>query len=148
MDYSNYADKVYKIIGASMDVYNELGFGLLEPVYQEALEIELKHKEITCEREKLVEVFYKGVKLDKFFKLDFMVEDVIVELKSMPELTPKSRSQLFNYMRLTNTKVGLLINFGAYGGLEGERYVMDENRICHCVDKNMKPLPENNEYII
>ncbi|MBP5769742.1 MAG: GxxExxY protein [Bacteroidaceae bacterium] len=141
-DYTRFKDIVYEVIGASMDVYNELGFGLREPVYQEALALELHSRGILCEREKMVHIYYKGQELKQFYKLDLLVEnEIIVETKGVFELSAEHRAQLFNYMRLTHKPVGLLINFGDYDNLYGERYVLDENNICFRVDKNMRPIP-------
>lgn len=124
-----------------MDVYNELGFGLKETVYQEALAIELQNRGILCEREKMVHIYYKGQELKQFYKLDVLVEnEIIVETKATIELCSDHRAQLFNYMRLTNKPVGILVNFGDYGSLYGERYVLDENKLCFRVDKNMLPV--------
>ena len=141
LNFEEYKQVVYDIIGASMDVYNELGFGLRESVYQEALEIELKERGILCEREKCVHIYYKQQELKQFYKLDMLVNgDIIVELKSALELSPDHRSQLFNYMRLTHMPVGILINFGDMDNLQGERYVRDSLNFCHRVDKNMQIL--------
>ena len=140
-DFSKYKDLVYEIIGAAMEVYNELGFGLREPVYQEALALELNTRGILCEREKMVHVYYKGQELQQFYKLDLVVEnEIIVETKGVLELCADHRAQLFNYMRLTHKPVGLLINFGDFECLYGERYVLEDNNICFRVDKNMQPI--------
>ena len=140
-DYTRFKDIVYEIIGASMDVYNELGFGLREPVYQEALALELHSRGVLCEREKMVHIYYKGQELKQFYKLDMLVEnEIIVEIKGVVDLTAEHRAQLFNYMRLTHKPIGLLINFGDYDNLYGERYILDENNLCFRVDKNMKTI--------
>lgn len=137
-DYTRFKDIVYEVIGASMDVYNKLGFGLREPVYQEALALELHSRGILCEREKMVHIYYKGQELKQFYKLDLLVEnEIIVETKGVAELCADHRAQLFNYMRLTHKPIGLLINFGDYENLYGERYVLEENGFCYRVDKNM-----------
>ena len=141
-DYTKYKELVYKIIGSAMDVYNELGFGLRESVYQEALSLELGNKGILCEREKEVHIYYKKQELKQFYKLDMLIENhIIVETKGVIDITSEHRAQLFNYMRLTHIPVGLLINFGDYDNLYGERYVMDENGLCFRVDKNMQLIP-------
>ena len=139
--FEKYKQIVYNIIGAAMDVYNELGFGLREPIYQEALEIELLKRGVLCEREKAVHVFYKQQELKQFYKIDFLVDNtIIVEVKSVCELNADHRSQLFNYMRLTHLPVGLLINFGNTEILQGERYIREDDNICYRVDKNMHHL--------
>ena len=140
-DMLRYKDLVYEVIGASMEVYNELGFGLREAVYQEALALELGNRGILCEREKQVNIFYKGQELKQYYKLDVLVQnDIIVEVKGVTELSSEHRTQLFNYLRLTHKPVGLLINFGDRENLYGERYILDKNNICYRVDKNMHPL--------
>ena len=117
-----YADVVYEIIGAAMEVHRKLNWGLLEPVYQEALHLELLDRGIENEREKNIEIYYKKHHLDKSYKMDIVVGDVIVELKSVTQLIAKHRAQLCNYLRLSRKPVGLLINFGEEK-LVGERWV-------------------------
>ena len=133
-----YVNTVYRIIGAAMEVHGELKHGLLEPVYQEALSLELSMQGIDNEREQLVPVFYKGIQLDKFYKIDILVKnDIIVELKSAKEIIPEHRLQLFNYLKLTKKPLGLLINFGE-PHLHSERYAFDEEaNECFLVDKNL-----------
>lgn len=140
-DLTKYKDIVYEVIGAAMDVYNELGFGLREPVYQEALTLELNNRGLLCEREKMVHIYYKGQELKQFYKLDLLVEDqIIVEVKGVVDVSAEHRAQLFNYMRLTRKPIGLLINFGDYENIYGERYILSENNFCFRVDKNMQIL--------
>ncbi len=125
-----------------MSVHAELNWGLLEPIYQEALHLELKDQGIENEREKEISCFYKHYELDKKYKMDIVVEDIIVELKSCKELIPAHRAQLFNYMRLTKHPVGLLINFGC-SSLQGERYGYDpDTNECHLLDRWMEVVPE------
>ena len=84
--------------------------------------------------------YYKGIRLEKFFKMDLVVDDIIVELKSVKELLPAHRAQLFNYLRLTKMPVGLLINFGQ-PTLQGERYAyIEETNECILLDKDMNLL--------
>ena len=97
MNPKKYKDIVYQIIGAAMDVHSELNWGLLEPVYNEALRLELLDRGIESEQEKLLPCFYKHHQLEKFYKMDLVVDDIIVELKSAKELTSAHRAQLFNY---------------------------------------------------
>ena len=81
-----------------MTVHRELSWGLLEPLYNEALCMELTEKDILFESEKMLPCFYKGKQMEKFYKMDVVVEEeVIVELKSVKELLPAHRAQLFNY---------------------------------------------------
>ncbi|MDO4195891.1 MAG: GxxExxY protein [Prevotellaceae bacterium] len=135
-----YADIVYKIIGAAMEVHGELSYGLLEPVYQEALHLELLDRRIDNEREKEIRIYYKNHLLDKSYKMDIVVGDVIVELKSVRQIVPAHRAQLCNYLRLTKKPLGLLINFGEES-LIGERWAYEEEtNDCYLVDRNMNEV--------
>ena len=135
MDFKKYKDTVYQIIGAAMEVHSELNWGLLEPVYNEALHLELLDRGIDNEREKQLPCYYKHHKLEKFYQMDIVVGDVVVELKSVDELNSAHRAQLFNYLRLTKKPIGLLINFGQ-SSLQGERYGYDEEtNDCILLDK-------------
>lgn len=120
-----YRQESYDIVGAAMRVYNTLGHGFLESVYQEALEIELERAEIPFVREKKLRVFYDGIELNKTFKADYVCYDcIIVELKAIQNIDNASRSQLYNYLRVTGFKLGLLFNFGCSSKLEYERIVL------------------------
>ena len=135
MEFKKYKDIVYQIIGAAMEVYDEMNWGLLEPVYNEALHLELLNRGVDNEREKHIPCFYKGQILEKHYQMDLMVGDVIVELKSVEELNSAHRAQLFNYLRLTHKPIGLLINFGQ-SSIQGERYGYDEEtNECILLDK-------------
>ena len=113
MEYK-YQNETYLIRGCMMKVYNELGSGFLEKVYQEALEIEMKAADIPHQREAQLQVFYKGAPLLQSFAADFICFDkIIVELKAVSELTDTHRSQVYNYLKATNMELGLLVNFGA-----------------------------------
>ena len=141
-DLSKYANIVYKIIGAAMTVHSELGWGLLEPVYQEALHLELLDRGIANEREQEIEFYYKKHLLDKKYRMDIVVDDIIVELKSVTNLVAAHRAQLCNYLRLTRKPLGLLINFGEES-LIGERWAYDaDTNECFIVDRNMEPIDE------
>ena len=140
MDPKIYKDLVYKIIGAAMKVHGELNWGLLEPVYNEALHLELLDSGIEHEREMAVKCFYKHHQLKKEYQMDLVVGDIIVELKSVSELNSAHRAQLFNYLRLTRKPIGLLINFGK-PSLQGERYAyLEDTNECILLDKNMAPF--------
>lgn len=113
MDYI-YKEETYKIRGCLMKVYNELGSGFLEKVYQEALEIEFKNSGILFKREMPLKVYYKGHLLQQEFYADFVCYDkIIVELKAVSVLTNTHRAQVSNYLKATNFDLGLLVNFGA-----------------------------------
>lgn len=141
-DLSKYKSRVYKIIGAAMSVHAELNWGLLEAVYQEAMHLELLDLGIENQRECEVEVYYKKHLLEKKYKLDIVVDDIILELKSVTKLLPVHRAQLCNYLRLTRKPLGLLINFGEES-LIGERWAFDkETNECFIVDRNMIPISD------
>ena len=106
-------EKSYEIIGACMEVHRELGSGFLEPVYQRALEEEFKLRKISFEREKRINILYKGIDLEKVYIADFICNNkVILELKALSKLTNEHEAQLINYLKVTNIKLGILINFG------------------------------------
>jgi GxxExxY protein len=108
-----YEEESYKIIGACFEVHKTLGCGFLEAVYQEALMIEFDLQQILYEREKILNINYKGIKLIKKYEADFVCYDkIIVELKAQKELTPVDESQILNYLTATGYNLGLLINFG------------------------------------
>ena len=119
-----YSAESYAINGAAMEVYNQLGHGFLEPVYQEALEKEFLLRGIPFEREKLLTISYKGEKLKQTYKADFVCYGkIIVELKAVSELTDAHRSQVYNYLHATGFRLGIILNFGFSNGLERERIV-------------------------
>jgi GxxExxY protein len=103
---------IYEVIGASMEVYNVLGPGLLESVYEKALLYELKLRGIKVSSQIPVNIEYKGNVIGSDLRLDIIVEDIlIVELKSVESLLPVHFKQIRTYMRLLNKPMGLLINF-------------------------------------
>lgn len=109
-----YKEESYKIIGAAMEVHRELGKGFLESVYQEAIEIELTALQIPFRKEVPLNIKYKNINLSKYFVADFVCfEKIILELKSIPDLSIEHTSQVINYLRATDMKLGILINFGA-----------------------------------
>ena len=111
MSLFEYKETVYQIIGAAMTVHSELGYGLLEPVYQEALHLELLDRGIENVREQELSIYYKDHLLEKKYKMDMVVGDVIVELKSVSELQDVHYKQLLTYLKLTKKKLGILVNF-------------------------------------
>ncbi len=101
-----------KIIGAAIEGHKYRGPGLLESIYEKSLAIELERLRIPFKRQVALRLEYKGVPLDEDFRLDLIVGDkVVIELKVVRELAPIHEAQLLSYMKLTNCKVGLLINF-------------------------------------
>src|SRR6266704_441182 len=100
-------EEVYQIVGAAMDVYYTLGRGFLEPVYQEALAIELCRRGIPFEAQKPLKIQYKGM-----------------EMKACEDLTGRDEGQILNYMKATRMRIGLLFNFGSQSRLEWKRYII------------------------
>lgn len=120
-----------------MTVHAEMRWGLLEPVYQEALSWELSQRNISNIREQEIEIYYKNHKLDKKYKMDILIGDIVVEIKSVVKMLPAHRAQLCNYLRLSRKPIGILINFGEKD-LIGERWAYDEEtNECFLIDKNM-----------
>jgi GxxExxY protein len=119
-----YPTEVFEIIGAAMAVRTELGPGFLESVYQEALEMELAERKIPFTPQKPLCVHYKGKLLTKSFIADLVCYDkIIVELKAISRLTNTEEAQIINYLKVTEMKVGLLINFASKEKLEWVRKV-------------------------
>jgi GxxExxY protein len=120
-----FKDEVYAIMGAAMDVHRELGSGFLESVYQEALEMELAHREIPFESQKSIRIIYKGKMLEKEFISDLICyKKIIVELKAQDSLSGREEAQILNYLKATGMKLGLIINFGSHPKLEWKRLVL------------------------
>jgi GxxExxY protein len=118
--------KTYAIIGAAMEVHRHLGSGFLESVYQEAMALELTARGISYRREVEIPVFYKGQRLNAFFRADFLCYDsVIVEVKALGSLSGIEEAQVINYLKATGYEIGLLINFGAES-LEHRRLVFSK----------------------
>ena len=106
-------EETYAVRGALIRVFNDLGCGFLEKVYQEAFELELKSSEIPFEREKALRLYYRGILLEQEYIADFICYGkIIVEIKAVSELTNIHRAQVFNYLKATNLDLGLLVNFG------------------------------------
>jgi len=123
MDKIIYKEESYKIIGACLEVHKELGNGFLEAVYQEALEIEFINQGIPFEREKPLSINFKGHILKKKYTPDFVCYGkIIVELKALTELRTEDISQVLNYLKVSEYKLGLLVNFGE-SSLNYERFV-------------------------
>lgn len=126
MEEYKHKDLTDKIIQAFYDVYNELGFGFLENVYQNALYFELLDRGFDVEAQMCIDVYYKTRLVGKY-KADLIVDDlVIVELKAIDCLVPEHEYQLINYLRSTDKEVGLILNFGVKP--EIRRKVFDNSR--------------------
>ena len=108
------------IIGAAIEVHRELGPGLLENAYEQCLAYELTARGMPFTRQTPLPVVYKEVRLDCGYRMDFVVKEcVIVEAKSVGELTPLHEAQLLTYLRLSGQRVGLLINFNVTRLIDG-----------------------------
>ena len=116
-------DQTYQIIGAAFEVHKELGCGFLEPVYQEAFELELTDRKIPFWAQAEMPVFYKGRKLRASYRADVLCYDsVVVELKALGKLGDVETAQVLNYLKAGGRERGLLINFGTRS-LQHQRYV-------------------------
>jgi GxxExxY protein len=105
-------DLSYKIIGLAIDVHKELGPGLLESAYQECLYYEIKNAGLNVKKELSLPIIYKDIKLDHGYRIDLLIEDIIVlELKTVEKFTDVHFAQILTYLKLGNYPLGLLINF-------------------------------------
>jgi GxxExxY protein len=117
-------EETYKIIGICMAVHRNLGPGLLEIIYKDAIEIELKENSIFFEREKEFIIEYKGKILPHKFYADFVVNgDIILEIKAVKELSNEHTAQILNYIKLAHSEIGLLVNFQTKS-LQHKRFVI------------------------
>ncbi|MFL5618656.1 MAG: GxxExxY protein [Gemmatimonadaceae bacterium] len=115
------------IVDAAVGIHRNPGPGLLESLYEALLACELRRRGLQVERQRLIRVSYNGIDVEDAFRADLLVEKcVIIELKSVERVTPVYAKQLLTYLRLTNLRVGLLLNFGAERMKDGiERVVND-----------------------
>ncbi len=119
-----YKNESYLIIGACFEVYKEKGFGFLESVYQECLEIEFGLQNIPFVSQKNLNIDYKGILLKSRYIPDFICYDkIILEIKAVTALSVEHKAQVHNYLKATGHKLGLLVNFGHYPKLEHVRIV-------------------------
>ena len=120
-------DLTGRIIGLAMEIYNQLGRGFLESVYEEAFAYELELNEINFKKQEPMNVYYKGKKIKQFI-CDLLIEDkVIVELKAIKKITDLEIAQTINYLNAAKYEIGLLINFGAES-LEFKRLIKTNQR--------------------
>ena len=106
-------DRTYQIIGAALEVHRHLGGGFWEVVYGDALELEFQERGIPYQREKELQIYYKDRVLPHFYKADFICYNkIIVELKAVDKILPEFKAQTLNYMKMSNSKLGILANFG------------------------------------
>jgi GxxExxY protein len=121
------AQEGYDLMAAAFEVHSVIGGGLLEEIYQESLEIELGLRGIPFRRKQALRVMYKGNVLEKQYIPDLVVSgEIVVELKAVSGFTNEHEAQLVNYMRITKSQVGYLINFGPIGKLQWKRFVLSE----------------------
>ena len=120
-----FKDEVYQIQGACFEVYKNTGSGFLEAVYQESLATEFRLRNIPFVEQYELALNYKGYPLKQTYKPDFICfGKIIVELKAVSSLSAEHEAQLFNYLKLTNMKLGLLVNFCAYPKVDIRRKVL------------------------
>ncbi len=122
-----FKDEGYRLIGAAFEAYNQLGHGMAEEVYQQCLELELEFQGIPFQTKPELVLAYKGRQLTTKFKPDlFVFGAIVVELKAVAALISEHEAQLFNYMRISRSTVGYLLNFGMKGELQWRRYVLSD----------------------
>jgi len=120
-----FKDECYAIQGAIFEVYREMGCGFLEAVYQECLEKEFRRRGIPFIAQQELRLFYKGEELKQTYKPDLICYDkIIIELKALRDLTGEHRSQVLNYLKGTDSRLGLLVNFGCSQKAMVERIVL------------------------
>jgi len=108
-----YSQESYKIIGACFEVHKSLGCGYLEAVYKESLEIEFEKRGIFFQREMGLDIYFKGIRLKKKYYADFICYGkIVLEIKAIEKLNSSHISQILNYLKSSDLKLGLLINFG------------------------------------
>ena len=117
--------ETFAIRGAVFEVYKEMGSGFLEAVYQECLEKELTQRGIPFVAQPELRLSYKSEILQQTYKPDFICyEEIILELKAVKDIAPEHKAQILNYLKASNLKLGLLINFGSYPKAQVERFVL------------------------
>ncbi|TLS66182.1 GxxExxY protein [Mariprofundus erugo] len=115
----------FAIRGAAFEVYREMGSGFLELVYQECLEKELSLRGIPFVSQPKLGIYYKDEPLHQLYQPDLVCyEQVIVELKAVKSIAPEHRAQVLNYLKATNLKLGLLVNFGSHPKAQIERLIL------------------------
>jgi GxxExxY protein len=114
------------VIGAAIRVHSELGPGLLESAYQACLVFELRNRGFAVETEVALPVSYRGMRVDAGYRLDILVEDiVVVEVKAVEAIHPIHRAQLLSYLRLSHKRLGLLLNFNTLRLSDGITRMVD-----------------------
>ncbi len=119
-----FREESFRLVGACFEVYNNLGCGFLEPVYQESLVLELRDQAIPFLDQQALQLRYKTFLLETSYKSDFVCYGkIILEIKAVSRLTDEHRAQVHNYLKATGYKLGILVNFGQYPSLIYERIV-------------------------
>ena len=122
-----YQNEGYQFIGAAFEVYNQLGYGMAEEVYQQCLEIELQILNIPFDSKRGLTLLYKGQQIEKTYVPDlFVFGGIVVELKAVKTLHEEHEAQLFNYMRIAKQPVGYLVNFGSKNELTWKRFILSD----------------------
>ncbi len=120
-------DEGYQLMGAAFEVFNQLGYGMAEEIYQQSLEMELSLRGIPFQSKRELAVYYKDRLLDTHYRPDLLVNGaIVVELKAVTELVSDHEAQLFNYMRCARQQVGYLVNFGKRGELQWKRFILSD----------------------
>jgi len=120
-----FREESYKIMGACFEVYKEKGCGFTERVYQECLQIEFQRQGIPFVAQPILELEYKGTKLNQYFRPDFVCfASIVLELKALSKLIDDHRAQVLNYLHALKFRLALLVNFGHYPKVEYERIVV------------------------
>ena len=120
-----FKEETFAIRGAVFEVYREMGCGFLESVYQECLEKELRSKGIPCVAQPELKLSYKCESLLQTYKPDLICfEQIIVELKAVKDIAPEHKAQILNYLKASNLRLGLLVNFGSHPKVQIERFIL------------------------
>jgi GxxExxY protein len=135
-------DVTDKIIQAFYKVYNDLGFGFLEKVYENALFIELTRMDLFCIKQKRIKVYYQDQIVGDYFADLIVSECVIIELKAAENLCQEHELQLINYLKATHIEVGLLLNFGKKPEFRRKIFTNDNKKTEHSSSYNQNPLKQ------
>jgi GxxExxY protein len=122
-----FQEEGYRFMGAAFEVYNQLGYGMAEEVYQQSLAIELELRRIPFLAKEHLVTYYKGRALEKKYIPDSIVfAGIIAEIKAVTTLASEHEAQLFNYLRIARQPVGYLLNFGSKGELQWKRFILSD----------------------
>ena len=142
-----FKEETDEIIAAFYEVYNTLGYGFLERVYQNALYQELKRRGFRCEAQRQIKVYFKGKEVGEYFA-DIVVNDcIILELKANERLCSENEAQLLNYLKATEMEIGLLLNFGERPQVRRKIFTNDrKNNLCSSVQSVSSVCHKEKEY--